>query len=111
MPAALCTATYLNTSAAAICVRSGQCVTLELHKNNRHCCSFWAARHTRIVTVREGTHDARSAADELDVLVAAQVEEQRVKFGRIVQAADEAPVVWRKHPELVRRWHEEQQNR
>jgi len=63
---------------------------------------------------RDGTNTdptpTGAAAEELNALVAAHVEEQRVKFGRTVQAADVAPTVWRAHPELTRRWHEEQNN-
>jgi hypothetical protein len=54
--------------------------------------------------------NAESAAEQLNRLCAAEVEAVRVKFGRVVQPIDVASVVWRRNPELVRRWHEEQNN-
>ncbi len=49
-----------------------------------------------------------TAGDQLNRLCEAEVEAVRVKFGRTVQLVDVAATVWRRHPELVRTWHEEQ---
>lgn len=45
-----------------------------------------------------------TAAEQLDKLVAAEVELQRAKFNRIVQPIDVVVSVWRKHPELTKEW-------
>ena len=55
-----------------------------------------------------GGYSGESAAEQLNRLCAAHFEVERVKFGRTVQLIDAPPIVWRKHPEVVRRWHEQQ---
>jgi hypothetical protein len=47
------------------------------------------------------------AGAELNRLTAAYCEDQLLRFGREIQPFEAAPIVWRKHPELTRQWHEE----
>jgi hypothetical protein len=52
-----------------------------------------------------------NACEQLNALCEAYCEDQLLRFKRKVSFAEAAPVIYRRHPELTRQWHEEQQGR